>query len=69
MQNYCVKDLSIKLYKGAKISESELIKMKKALNEKQTFDKKIDDLLGKTNNLENIEKKLIIPKILFYSIV
>ena len=33
MQNYCVKDLSIKLYKGAKISESELIKMKKALNE------------------------------------
>ena len=67
MQNYCVKDLSIKLYRGAIISESELNKMKKALNEKQIFDKKIDDLFGKTNNLENIEKQLIIPKILFYS--
>ena len=67
MQNYCFKDLSLKLYRGAKISENELNKLKKALNEKNIFENKIDDLLKMNKDTEIFDKKLIIPKILFYS--
>jgi hypothetical protein len=67
MQNYCFKDLSLKLYRGAKISENELNKLKKALNEKNIYENKIDDLLKMNKDIEIFDKKLIIPKILFYS--
>ena len=67
MQNFCFKDLSIKLYRGAKISENELNKMKDTLNVKIKIDKKIDELFNLSDDLENFDKKKIIPKILFYS--
>ena len=67
MQKYCFKDLSIKLYRGGRISENELNKMKAVLNEKKYIDNKIDDLLNLANYSENLDKKIIIPTILFYS--
>ena len=70
MQNYCFKDLSIKLYRGARISENELNRMKNILNEKNIYNNKIDNIFNLTKNLQiinDLDKNLIIPKILFYS--
>ena len=45
MQNFCFKDLSIKLYRGAKISENELNKMKDTLSKKIKNEKKLMNYL------------------------
>ena len=57
MQNFCFKDLSIKLYRGAKISENELNKMKDTLKEKIKINKKIDELFNLSDDLKNFDKK------------
>ena len=37
--DYCFKDLSIRLYRGARMSEDELNKMMEVLNQKEIYDK------------------------------
>ncbi len=70
MGDYCFKDLSVRLYRGARMSEDELNKMMEVLNKKEIYDNKMTKVIQftKTNNDINfIDKKNIIPKILFYS--
>ena len=70
MGDYCFKDLSVKLYRGARMSEDELNKMMDVLNEKENYDTKMDKVIQFTKTYSDInffDKKNIIPKILFYS--
>ena len=70
MGDYCFKDLSVRLYRGAKMSDNELNKMMEVLNQKEKFDNKMDEVIKFTktyNDINFINKKNIIPKILFYS--
>ena len=70
MGDYCFKDLSVRLYRGAKMSNDELNKMMEVLNQKETYDNKIDKVIQFTktySDINFIDKKNIIPKILFYS--
>ena len=70
MGDYCFKDLSVRLYRGARMSEDELNKMKEVLNQKETYDNKMDKVIQFTktySDINFIDKKNIIPKILFYS--
>ena len=70
MGDYCFKDLSVRLYRGARMSEDELNKMVEVLNQKEIYDNKMTKVIQftKTNSDINfIDKKNIIPKILFYS--
>ena len=70
MGDYCFKDLSVRLYRGAKMSDNELNKMMEVLNQKEKFDNKMDEVIKFTktySDINFIDKKNIIPKILFYS--
>ena len=70
MGDYCFKDLSVSLYRGARMSENELNKMMEVLNQKENYDNKIDKVIEFTKTYSDINffyKKNIIPKILFYS--
>lgn len=70
MGEYCFKDLSVRLYRGARMSNEELNKMTEVLKEKETFDSKINEVIkyAKINNeISFLGDKEIIPKILFYS--
>ena len=69
MGDYCFKDLSVRLYRGAKMSDDELNKMMEVLSQKEKYDNKIDEVIKFTkayNDINFINKKNIIPKILFY---
>ena len=70
MGDYCFKDLSVRLYRGARMSEDELNKMMEVLNQKEIYDNKMSKVIqfSKTySDINFIDKKNIIPKILFYS--
>ena len=70
MGDYCFKDLSVRLYRGAKMSDDELNKMMEVLDQKEKYDNKMDEVIKFTkayNDINFINKKNIIPKILFYS--
>jgi hypothetical protein len=70
MGDYCFKDLSVRLYRGARMSDDELNKITEVLNQKEKFDSKIDTIIQFTKTYSDInffDKSNIIPKILFYS--
>ena len=70
MGDYCFKGLSIRLYRGARMSEDELNKMMEVLNQKEIYDNKMTKVIYTLQKLIVILIlliKKIIPKILFYS--
>ena len=70
MGDYCFKDLSVRLYRGARMSDDELNKITEVLNQKKEIDTKIDTVIQFTKTYSDInffDKNNIIPKILFYS--
>ena len=70
MGDYCFKDLSVLLYRGARMSEDELNKMTEVLNQKENYDLKLNKVIEYSKSYSDInflDKKNVIPKILFYS--
>ena len=70
MGDYCFKDISVILYRGAIMSEDELNKMTEVLNKKENFDIKLNKVIEYSKSYSDInflDKKKVIPKILFYS--
>ncbi len=60
MGNYCFKSLSIRLYRGARMSEDELNKMMEVLIQKEIYDNKMNKVIqfSKTySDINFIDKK------------
>ena len=45
MGDYCFKELSVRFYRGARMSDDELNKITEVLNQKEKFDSKIDTII------------------------
>ncbi len=68
MGDYCFKDLSVRLYRGARMSEDELNKMMEVLNKKEIYDNKMTKVIqfSKTySDINFIEKKFLFQKYYF----